>query len=66
MTETTEVTSAEGKRTKSGEAMVVVGAEKRLENTEGVAVIDKRFVLFPLSFPSAPESLPHAAFGNEC
>ncbi len=40
--ETTKVLSAVGKRTKAGEEMVVVGVEKRLENEEGWAVIDRR------------------------
>lgn len=40
--ESTKVLSAEGKVTKRGEQMVVVGVEKRLENEEGLSVVDRR------------------------
>jgi hypothetical protein len=46
VTETTEVRSAVGKRTRSGEEMVVVGVEKRFENERGVAVVDKRWAFY--------------------
>lgn len=42
VTETTRLTSAEGKKTKAGEEMVVVGVEKTFENEHGVALIDRR------------------------
>jgi hypothetical protein len=40
--ETTVVRSAEGKRTRAGEEMVVVGVEKTFDNEGGWAVVDKR------------------------
>jgi hydroxyacyl-ACP dehydratase HTD2-like protein with hotdog domain len=40
--ETTVVRRAEGKRTRAGEEMVVVGVEKTFENERGWAVVDKR------------------------
>ena len=47
VTETTRVLSAEPKVVrKTGEEMIVVGVEKRFENEDGVAVVDRRFVLF--------------------
>ncbi len=42
VTETTEVKSAEGKKTRAGEEMVVVGVEKRYENEDGLALVDRR------------------------
>jgi hydroxyacyl-ACP dehydratase HTD2-like protein with hotdog domain len=42
VSETTVVRSAEGKRTRAGEEMVVVGVEKRFENEAGWAVVDRR------------------------
>lgn len=60
--ETTKVLTAEPKLVrKTGEEMIVVGVEKRFENEEGVAVVDRRFVsqslvLMNLSF----------LFGWEC
>lgn len=42
VTETTRLTSADGKKTKAGEEMVVVGVEKQYENEHGVALIDRR------------------------
>lgn len=42
VTETTRLTRADGKRTRAGEEMVVVGVEKEFENEFGVAVIDRR------------------------
>ena len=42
VTETTRLVRAEGKRTRAGEEMVVVGVEKEFENEFGVAVVDKR------------------------
>lgn len=51
VTETTRVLSAEPKVVrKTGEEMIVVGVEKRFENEDGVAVVDRRFVLFCFSF----------------
>jgi hydroxyacyl-ACP dehydratase HTD2-like protein with hotdog domain len=44
VTETTTVLSAEGKRTKSGEEMVVVGVEKEFSNEKGWAVRDRRYI----------------------
>jgi hypothetical protein len=47
--ETTRVLSAEPKVVrKTGEEMIVVGVEKRFENGEGVAVLDRRYVPSPL------------------
>jgi hydroxyacyl-ACP dehydratase HTD2-like protein with hotdog domain len=47
VSETTKVLSAEPKVVrKTGEAMIVVGVEKTLANEEGVAVVDRRWVLF--------------------
>lgn len=40
--EETKVLSAEGKVTKKGEEMVVVGVEKRIENEKGLSVVDRR------------------------
>jgi hypothetical protein len=40
--ETTKLISAEGKKTRAGEEMVVVGVEKKFENEHGVALVDKR------------------------
>jgi hypothetical protein len=42
VTETTRLVGAEGKRTRAGEEMVVVGVEKEFENEFGVAVVDRR------------------------
>lgn len=42
VTETTKLVSAEGKKTRAGEEMVVVGVEKKYENEHGVALIDRR------------------------
>lgn len=42
VTETTKLVSSVGKKTRSGEEMVIVGVEKRFENEHGVALIDKR------------------------
>jgi len=42
VTETTRLLSAEGKKTRAGEEMVVVGVEKVYENEKGVALVDKR------------------------
>jgi hydroxyacyl-ACP dehydratase HTD2-like protein with hotdog domain len=42
VTETTRLLTAEGKKTRAGEEMVVVGVEKRYENEHGLALIDKR------------------------
>jgi hydroxyacyl-ACP dehydratase HTD2-like protein with hotdog domain len=48
--ERTEVINAEGKKTKAGEEMVVVGVRKEYSGEgEGVHLVDKRYVmLFPL------------------
>ena len=40
--ETTKLVSSVGKKTRTGEEMVVVGVEKKYENEHGVALIDKR------------------------
>lgn len=45
VTETSKLTSAEGKVTKKGEEMVVVGVEKMFENENGLALIDRRYIL---------------------
>ena len=42
VTETTQLISAVGKKTRVGEEMVVVGVEKRFANEHGVALIDRR------------------------
>jgi hydroxyacyl-ACP dehydratase HTD2-like protein with hotdog domain len=48
VTETTRVISAEPKVVrKTGEEMIVVGVEKRFENEDGVAVVDRRYALLP-------------------
>jgi hydroxyacyl-ACP dehydratase HTD2-like protein with hotdog domain len=41
VTETTKLLSAEGKKTRTGEEMLVVGVEKTFENEHGVALIDR-------------------------
>jgi hydroxyacyl-ACP dehydratase HTD2-like protein with hotdog domain len=61
VTETTVVRSAEGKRTRGGEEMVVVGVEKVFENGDGWAVVDKRLVWACLSCISGV----HGWFGIE-
>lgn len=43
VTETTRILSAEPKRTKAGNEMIVVGVEKHFENKNGIALVDKRF-----------------------
>jgi len=55
--ETTRVRSAEGKRTRTGEQMVVVGVEKVLENEAGEAVVDRRCVFFSFFFFLVPVPL---------
>lgn len=52
VTETTRVISAEPKVVrKTGEEMIVVGVEKRFENEDGVAVVDRRYAfLFRLFY----------------
>lgn len=46
VTETTKVLSAEPKVVKkTGEDMIVVGVEKEFKNGEGIAVVDRRYVL---------------------
>lgn len=45
VTETTKLVSAVGKMTKAGEQMVVVGVEKSFRNEDGVALIDRRWVI---------------------
>lgn len=42
VTEKTRLLRAEGKKTRAGEEMVVVGVEKEFANEFGVAVIDRR------------------------
>jgi hydroxyacyl-ACP dehydratase HTD2-like protein with hotdog domain len=56
VTETTAVRSAEGKRTRRGGEMVVVGVEKVLRNEGGQALVDRRFVL-----PSPSSKPPDAS-----
>ncbi|KAI9744839.1 MAG: hypothetical protein M1818_001764 [Claussenomyces sp. TS43310] len=46
VSETTKVLSAEAKRTKAGEDMIVVGVEKTFENDNGVALVDRRSWIF--------------------
>lgn len=46
--ETTKLLSAEPKRLKSGDEMLVVGVEKVFENDEGVALVDKRNWVFQM------------------
>lgn len=55
VTETTKVLSAEAKRTKAGEDMVVVGVEKTFENAAGWAVKDRRNWIFRPKFTEAPK-----------
>ena len=43
VTETTRILSAEPKRTKASNEMIVVGVEKQFENKNGIALVDKRF-----------------------
>ena len=63
-TETTRVLSAEGKRTRDGEEMVVVGVEKSFGNADGLAVVDRRNWIFrpeivvPKAFVERPEAVP--------
>ena len=45
VTETTKLVSAVGKKTRTGEEMVVVGVEKEYKNKKGLALIDRRQVL---------------------
>ncbi|KAE9380629.1 hypothetical protein N431DRAFT_432917 [Stipitochalara longipes BDJ] len=60
VTETTKLVSAVGKKTRSGEEMVVVGVEKVYENEQGVALVDKRNWIFrpEITTPQAPASKP--------
>lgn len=44
VTETTKLLSAEGKKTRAGEEMVVVGVEKEYENEHGLALVDRRYI----------------------
>ncbi|KAH8816230.1 hypothetical protein F5884DRAFT_818336 [Xylogone sp. PMI_703] len=46
VTETTELVSAAGKKTRAGEEMVVVGVKKTFENEHGVSLIDRRNWIF--------------------
>lgn len=58
--ETTKLISAEGKKTRAGEEMVVVGVEKKFENEHGVALIDRRNWIFrpEITTPQTPASKP--------
>ncbi|CZR51925.1 uncharacterized protein PAC_01802 [Phialocephala subalpina] len=60
VTETTKLVSAEGKKTRAGEEMVVVGVEKKYENEHGVALIDRRNWIFrpEITTPQTPASKP--------
>ncbi|RFU35107.1 hypothetical protein B7463_g1263, partial [Scytalidium lignicola] len=46
VTETTELVSAVGKKSRAGEEMVVVGVKKTFENEHGASVIDRRNWIF--------------------
>lgn len=51
VTETTRVLSAEAKTVKkTGEEMIVVGVEKEFRNGEGVAVLDRRYAFFTITY----------------
>jgi len=55
VTEITEILSAEPKKLRNGNEMILVGVEKRFENEKGVALIDRRSVHFlpkPPKFPN--------------
>ncbi|KAF7861900.1 hypothetical protein EAF04_007781 [Stromatinia cepivora] len=64
--EKTKLESAEAKRTRAGEDMVVVGVEKRFENFKGLVLVDKRNWIFrraidpnnPLPLPPLPLQIP--------
>ncbi|GAM38534.1 Fat1 homolog [Talaromyces pinophilus] len=57
VTETTRVISAEPKVVrKTGEEMIVVGVEKRFENEDGVAVVDRRNWVFREALPYPPQT----------
>ncbi|KAJ4299646.1 hypothetical protein N0V90_004892 [Kalmusia sp. IMI 367209] len=62
--ETTKMLSAEPKKLRSGEEMLVVSIEKTFENNKGVALIDQRNWVFqkeikdPKPPPSQPEARP--------
>ncbi|KAF4631147.1 hypothetical protein G7Y89_g6979 [Cudoniella acicularis] len=60
VTETTKLVSAEGKKTRAGEEMVVVGVEKEYENEQGLVLIDRRNWIFrpEIKEPQAPASRP--------
>ena len=64
-TETTKILSAEPKRTKAGEEMIVVGVEKRLENARGFALTDQRNWLFRAEISSSPSSTTTATPSSE-
>lgn len=44
--ETTTLKSAEVKKTKAGDEMIVVGVEKTFKNSKGLALVDRRLVKF--------------------
>ncbi|KAF2440119.1 hypothetical protein P171DRAFT_396296, partial [Karstenula rhodostoma CBS 690.94] len=58
--ETTKLLSAEPKKLKSGDEMLVVGVEKTFENEKGVALVDRRNWVFQkeITTPKAPPPLP--------
>ncbi|TVY41281.1 Mesaconyl-C(4)-CoA hydratase [Lachnellula subtilissima] len=60
VTETTRLISAAGKKTRAGEEMVVVGVEKEYNNSEGVALIDRRNWIFrpEITTPQIPAARP--------
>ncbi|CAD6446181.1 b1d1322f-cf7d-438a-9e5e-c62acb6e3787 [Sclerotinia trifoliorum] len=57
--EKTKLESAEAKRTRNGEDMLVVRVEKKFENSEGLALVDRRNWIFRRAIdPSNPLPLP--------
>ncbi|ESZ95644.1 C6 transcription factor [Sclerotinia borealis F-4128] len=65
--EKTEVKSVEAKASSSGEDMLVVGVEKQFENSEGLALVERRNWIFkheidPQNRPPLPPLPPPASF----
>lgn len=60
VTERTELLSAEGKRTRAGEEMIVVAVEKQYENEHGLALVDRRNWIFrpEIKEPQVPAAQP--------
>lgn len=64
--EKTKLESAEAKRTRNGEDMMVVRVEKKFENSKGLALVDRRNWIFrraidpsnPLPLPALPHRIP--------